>query len=167
MLVNRIAAGLGWVAKNRGYAFSVANETSFLEMVREYIDKAGNAAGIPHDRLKFLKSPDYSLKFNIPFLTGTPPLTQTQDSSKLSKPTESSTRPTGCPPREVLVMRAESTSRKWRHWLLLCRLSRTSSQDCPTEVPREASRSTPAVSPKAKLSASPKKARRPQTRHRH
>ena len=119
MLVNRIAAGLGWVAKNRGYAFSVANETSFLEMVREYIDKAGNAAGIPHDRLKFLKSPDYSLKFNIPFLTGTPPLTQTQDSSKLSKPTESSTRPTGCPPREVLVMQAESTSRKWRHWLLL------------------------------------------------
>ena len=51
--------------------FSVAGESTFLQMVSEYFDKAGEAAGIPKDRLNFLKSPDFSLKFNIPFKTGT------------------------------------------------------------------------------------------------
>lgn len=51
-------------------------------MVSQYFDKAGKAADIPKDRLNFLKSPDYSLKFNIPFRTGNPPITQTPDSSK-------------------------------------------------------------------------------------
>jgi hypothetical protein len=51
--------------------FSVQGEASFLEMVSQYFDRAGTAAGIPKDRLNFLKSPDYSLKFNIPFRTGT------------------------------------------------------------------------------------------------
>lgn len=51
--------------------FSVAGEATFLEMVSQYFDKAGEATGIPKDRLNFLKSPDYSLKFNIPFRTGT------------------------------------------------------------------------------------------------
>jgi hypothetical protein len=51
-------------------AFSVSGEGTFLEMVSEYLDKAGSAASIPQDRLAFLKSPDYSLKFNIPFKTG-------------------------------------------------------------------------------------------------
>ncbi len=51
--------------------FSVAGESTFLEMVSQYFDKAGEATGIPKDRLNFLKSPDYSLKFNIPFRTGT------------------------------------------------------------------------------------------------
>jgi hypothetical protein len=50
--------------------FSVSGEGTFLEMVSEYLDKAGTAANIPLDRLAFLKSPDYSLKFNIPFKTG-------------------------------------------------------------------------------------------------
>lgn len=50
--------------------FSVAGEATFLEMVSQYFDKAGEATGIPKDRLNFLKSPDYSLKFNIPFRTG-------------------------------------------------------------------------------------------------
>jgi hypothetical protein len=39
-------------------------------MVSQYFDKAGEAAGIPKDRLNFLKKPEFSLKFNIPFLTG-------------------------------------------------------------------------------------------------
>lgn len=51
-------------------SFSVAGESSFLEMVSEYFDKAGEVTGISKDRLNFLKSPDYSLKFNISFLTG-------------------------------------------------------------------------------------------------
>jgi hypothetical protein len=39
-------------------------------MVSQYFDKAGEATGISKDRLNFLKSPDYSLKFNIPYRTG-------------------------------------------------------------------------------------------------
>jgi hypothetical protein len=70
MLLTKIAKSIS-LANSSKYAFSVANESSFLEMVREYFDKAGETAGIPQDRLNFLKSPDYSLKFNIPFLTGT------------------------------------------------------------------------------------------------
>jgi hypothetical protein len=50
--------------------FSVAGEATFLEMVSQYFDKAGEATGISKDRLNFLKSPDYSLKFNIPYRTG-------------------------------------------------------------------------------------------------
>lgn len=61
MLSQRLACG-----------FSVAGEATFLEMVSQYFDKAGEATGIPKDRLNFLKSPDYSLKFNIPYRTGTP-----------------------------------------------------------------------------------------------
>ncbi len=38
-------------------------------MVSEYFDKAGEATNITADRLTFFKSPDYSLKFNIPFKT--------------------------------------------------------------------------------------------------
>lgn len=52
------------------YNFSVEGEANFLEMVSQYFDKAGHATGISKDRLNFLKSPDYSLKFNIPYLTG-------------------------------------------------------------------------------------------------
>lgn len=52
-------------------SFSVTGEASFLEMVSQYFDKAGEATGIAKDRLNFLKSPDYSLKFNIPYRTGT------------------------------------------------------------------------------------------------
>lgn len=51
------------------YKFSIPGESTFLEMVSQYFDKAGEATGISKDRLTFLKSPDYSLKFNIPFLT--------------------------------------------------------------------------------------------------
>lgn len=70
------------LATSLRYPFSVTGESSFLEMVGEYFDKAGETAGIPKDRLNFLKSPDFSLKFNIPFLTGRFTITQTQDSSK-------------------------------------------------------------------------------------
>lgn len=52
------------------YGFSIAGEGTFLEMVAEYFTQAGKAAKIPEDTMTFLKSPDYSLKFNIPFLTG-------------------------------------------------------------------------------------------------
>ena len=79
MILGKIAKGLTSLANNTKYSFSVANETSFLEMVREYMDKAGHAAGISNERLKFFKSPDYSLKFHIPYLTGTLLLIQTQD----------------------------------------------------------------------------------------
>lgn len=55
----------------RGFYFSgVSGESTFLEMVSEYFDKAGEATKIAKDRLNFLKSPDYSLKFNIPYKTG-------------------------------------------------------------------------------------------------
>ena len=52
--------------------FCVAGEVGFLQMVSQYFDNAGKVAGIPPDRLQFLKKPDYSLKFNIPFKTGSP-----------------------------------------------------------------------------------------------
>jgi len=93
-------------------SFSVAGETTFLEMVSQYFDKAGAATGIAKDRLNFLKSPDYSLKFNIPFRTGNPPKTQMQDSLKWWKLIACSTRPTVCPPREELVTPAASICRK-------------------------------------------------------
>jgi hypothetical protein len=48
----------------------VKGEATFLEMVSQYFDKAGAATNISKDRLHFLKSPDYSLKFNIPYKTG-------------------------------------------------------------------------------------------------
>jgi|688.fasta_scaffold102179_2 hypothetical protein len=96
-------------------SFSVVGESTFLEMVSQYFDKAGAATGIPRDRLNFLKSPDYSLKFNIPFRTGTPPPTQMQDSLKWSKLIACSTRHTACPPREELATPAASIYRKLRH----------------------------------------------------
>lgn len=43
--------------------------STFLDMVSRNIDKAGEVAGIRSDRLNFLKQPEYSLKFNIPYLT--------------------------------------------------------------------------------------------------
>jgi hypothetical protein len=94
--------------------FSVAGESTFLEMVSQYFDKAGAATGIPKDRLNFLKSPDYSLKFNIPYRTGTPQTTQTPDLSKWWRHTGCSTRPTVCPPREEPATPAASTCRRWR-----------------------------------------------------
>lgn len=51
--------------------------------------------------LNFLKSPDYSLKFNIPYRTGTLLVIQTPASSKLLKPSEFNTRLTDYPPKEV------------------------------------------------------------------
>jgi hypothetical protein len=92
--------------------FSVQGEANFLEMVSQYFDKAGEATGIAKDRLSFLKNPDFSLKFNIPFKTGSSPPTQTQDSSRSSRPIECSTRPTDCPPREEPATPAASTSRR-------------------------------------------------------
>ena len=60
-------------------SFSVQGEANFLEMVSQYFDKAGEATGIAKDRLSFLKNPDFSLKFNIPFKTGSVLSIQTQD----------------------------------------------------------------------------------------
>ena len=96
------------------YGFSVQGEANFLEMVSQYFDKAGEATGIAKDRLSFLKNPDFSLKFNIPFKTGRSPPTQTPDSSRSSRPTASSTRPTDSPLREERATPAASTCRKWR-----------------------------------------------------
>lgn len=40
MLLSKIAKSIS-LANSSKYAFSVANESTFLEMVREYFDKAG------------------------------------------------------------------------------------------------------------------------------
>jgi hypothetical protein len=58
------------LSNGQRFYFSVSGESTFLEMVSQYFDKAGEATGIAKDRLNFLKSPDYSLKFNIPYRTG-------------------------------------------------------------------------------------------------
>ena len=78
MLVSKLFARNS-LLKRAPYSFSVANEPSFLEMVRQYIDKAGRTAGISEERLNFLKSPDYSLKLYVPFRTGIPQPIQMQD----------------------------------------------------------------------------------------
>jgi hypothetical protein len=89
-------------------SFSIANETTFLQMVREYYDKAGEAAGIPKDRVNFLKSPDFSLKFNIPFLTGKSNNNQMQDLLKSFRPIESNTKLTNYLPKVERDMQAAS-----------------------------------------------------------
>lgn len=103
------------LANRSTFGFSVTGESTFLEMVSQYFDKAGEATGIPKDRLNFLKSPDYSLKFNIPFRTGTSLFMQTLASSRWSKPTECSIKLTDCRPRVEPDTPAASTCRKLRH----------------------------------------------------
>ena len=98
MLLAKITQRMPFLNQIRS-SFSIANETTFLQMVREYYDKAGEAAGIPKDRVNFLKSPDFSLKFNIPFLTGKSYNNQTQDLSKLFRPIESNTKLISYPPK--------------------------------------------------------------------
>lgn len=107
------------LANRSTFGFSVTGESTFLEMVSQYFDKAGEATGIPKDRLNFLKSPDYSLKFNIPFRTGTSLFMQTLASSRWSKPTECSIKLTDCRPRAEPDTPAASTCRKLRHSLAL------------------------------------------------
>jgi len=63
-----------------------------LDNVSQYFDKAGEATGISKDMLNFLKSPDYSLKFNIPYRTGKQFFIQTLELLKLLKPSEFNTR---------------------------------------------------------------------------
>lgn len=100
------------------YSFSVANEPGFLEMVREYMDKAGVAAGIPEDRMNFLKSPDFSLKLTIPFRTGTINIyIQMQALFKSFKPIESNIKHTDYPPREEPGTPIASISKKFKHSL--------------------------------------------------
>lgn len=36
-------------------------------MVEEYFNRSAKIAGIPEDRINFLRSPDYTLKFNISY----------------------------------------------------------------------------------------------------
>jgi len=48
----------------------VLKEPSFLKMVEGYFNKAAIVAGLEEDRINFLKSPEYSLKFNLPYITG-------------------------------------------------------------------------------------------------
>lgn len=48
----------------------VLKEPSFLKMVEGYFNKAATVAGLEEDRINFLKSPEYSLKFNLPYITG-------------------------------------------------------------------------------------------------
>lgn len=111
MLLSKIAQRMPLLTQGRA-CFSIANETTFLEMVREYYDKAGEAAGIPKDRVSFLKSPDFSLKFNIPFLTGKSNNNQMRDLSKSYRPTESNTKLTNYPPRAELDTPTASISKR-------------------------------------------------------
>ena len=72
MLVSRAFRSIRW--------FSSVPETAdesitFLQMVEEYFDRSARIAGIPEDRISFLKAPDYALKFNISYTTGTLRLT--------------------------------------------------------------------------------------------
>lgn len=111
MLISAIAKRAA-VCPTLSLKYGVAGEASFLEMVSQYFDKAGDATDIPKDRLNFLKSPDYSLKFNIPYKTGKPHLKQTPGSSKSSRPSEFSTKPITSPQRAAPDMLATSISKK-------------------------------------------------------
>jgi hypothetical protein len=62
--------------------------------------------------LNFLKSPDYSLKFNIPYKTGTYLLIQTPVLFKSLKPSEYNTRLIDSPPKEVPGTQSMSLSNK-------------------------------------------------------
>ena len=53
------------------FSVEAEGEPSFLDMVEGYFNKAARTAQIPEDRINFLRSPDYSLKFNLPYKTGT------------------------------------------------------------------------------------------------
>lgn len=107
------------LASSPRFGFSVSNESTFLEMVSQYFDKAGEATGISKDRLEFLKKPDYSLKFNIPFKTGIFWLKQTLVLSKLSKPIVFSTKPTNFPLKEEQDTLAASIFKKLKLFLVL------------------------------------------------
>lgn len=65
MLVSKIASRLCRFTE-------VAGEPTFLKMVEGYFNRAAQIAGIPEDRINFLRSPECSLKFNLSYTTGTP-----------------------------------------------------------------------------------------------
>lgn len=68
MLVSRVARS---IVRFSEVAEKPAVEPSFLKMVEGYFNKAAKVAGLEEDRINFLKSPEYSLKFNLPYITGT------------------------------------------------------------------------------------------------
>jgi len=86
-----------------------------LENVSQYFDKAGEATGISKDMLNFLKSPDYSLKFNIPYRTGNPFFIQTPESLKSLKPSEFNTRLTDSQLKEEQDTHFMSQLKKLKH----------------------------------------------------
>lgn len=90
-----------------------------MDNVSQYFDKAGEATGISKDMLNFLKSPDYSLKFNIPYRTGNPLLIQTLESLKSSKPSEFNTRLTDFQLKEVQDTQSTFQLNKLKHWPVL------------------------------------------------
>jgi len=90
-----------------------------LENVSQYFDKAGEATGISKDMLNFLKSPDYSLKFNIPYRTGNQFFIQTLESLKLLKPLEFNTRLIDFQLKEVPDTHSTFQLNKLKHWPVL------------------------------------------------
>ena len=62
--------GLAFWLNRACFSIDTSGEPSFLDMVSGYFNKAAQKANIPEDRINFLRSPDYSLKFNLPYTTG-------------------------------------------------------------------------------------------------
>ena len=72
MITKQATKSLGLACRINRARFSIdaKGEPSFLDMVSGYFNKAAQKANIPEDRINFLRSPDYSLKFNLPYKTG-------------------------------------------------------------------------------------------------
>lgn len=67
MLVSRV---LRAARKFSSIAQTGEENITFLQMVEEYFNRSANIAGLSDDRVCFLREPDYSLKFNISYITG-------------------------------------------------------------------------------------------------
>lgn len=104
--------------------------------------------------LNFLKSPDYSLKFNIPYRTGNPFSIQTPESLKSLKPSEFNTRLTDSQLKEEQDTHSTSQSKRLKHcpvWWLL----KTPSSVSPTAVLKEVSKSIQRCFPRDNYRKSP------------
>ena len=77
MIVTRTATKhlqLSSLLSRPSFSSQVDVEPDFLHMVEGYFNKAAKTAGISEDRINFLRSPEFSLKFNLPYKTGIHPL---------------------------------------------------------------------------------------------
>ena len=96
--------------------FQFSQGATFLNMVENFFDRAALHTGIRADRLAFYKKAENVLKCSIPLFRGTSALTQTMAPSRLSPPTDASTRRISYPAKEERGTPRTSTSRRWRPW---------------------------------------------------